>query len=212
MIQALYDELNKYLDFQIEKLSMKKIKEKELELGLDFPESMIDFYEYYGNSPEVRNAFYLFDEVENVCIENFALVFGYTDQRQQRLGITLKNLNCKYQSISYYSFGLEKWFSEGAIKPEGFFFNIAAWQILNLMPAVARVEMDKDDFLKLCEKDFSFFSGEKQINFGYRIYSCKRKDILTCYCCETGELYLGAKEDDTLNVLEEEFEWDLDWL
>ena len=46
MIKELYDELNEYLDFQIEKLSLEKIKEKELELGLDFPESMIDFYHY----------------------------------------------------------------------------------------------------------------------------------------------------------------------
>ena len=212
MIKELYDELNEYLDFQIEKLSLEKIKEKELELGLDFPESMIDFYHYYGNSFEVRNAFYLFDELENIRIENSALVFGDTDQRQMRLGITLEKLNSEYQSISQYLFDLKKWFSEGAMKPEGFFFNIAAWQILNLLPAMASVEMDRDDFLELCEKDFRFFSNEKTINLGYKIHACKRDNILACYYCEGGTLYLGSREDDTLNMLEDELGWELDWL
>lgn len=212
MMEKLYDELNEYLDFEIEKLSLEKIKEKELELGIDFPESMIDFYHYYGNSFEVRNAFYLFDELENISIENSALVFGDTDQRQMRLGITLEKLNSKYQSISQYAFDLKKWFSEGAMKPEGFFFNIAAWQILNLMPAMATVEMDRDDFLELCEKEFCFFSNDKTINLGYKIYACRRDNILACYCCEEETLYLGSREDDTLNMLEDELGWELDWL
>ena len=212
MLKEMYNELNEYLDLEIEKLSIEKIKAKELELGIEFPESMVDFYQYYGNSVEVRNAFYLFDELENICIENSALVFGYTDQRQMRLGITLEKLESKYQSISQYLFNLKKWFSEGAMKPEGFFFNIAAWQILNLLPSIARVEMERDDFLKLCEKDFHFFSNEKTINLGYKIYTCKRDKILACYCCEEEELYLGSREDDLLNMLEDEFSWDLDWL
>ena len=98
------------------------------------------------------------------------------------------------------------------MKPEGFFFNITAWQILNLLPAMVTVEMDRDYFLELCEKEFCFFSNDKTINLGYKIYACRRDNILACYCCEEETLYLGSREDDTLNMLEDELGWELDWL
>lgn len=214
MLEKLYDELNEYLDFEIEKMDENEIKRKESELNVDFPESMCDFYLYYGNSEKIRTAFYLINDLDDVRIENSGLEFGYTTQAQAILGITLKHLKSEKQSISYHYQNDETWFSEGAIRAEGFFFNIVAWHIINLKHSVARVNMNEDKFMELCKDKFEFFSDQPKINLGYRIYSCRRNNVLGCYLVEEEQFYIGAKTDAELHKLEEELGWEekTDWL
>lgn len=212
MLQEMFDELNKYLIEVPQKVEISKINQKEKQLGLTIPESMKDFYEYYGSDGTILNAFYIFDKLENVCIENKALTFGYTHQKINRLGVTLERLNSKFQSISFFSEELHDWFSEGAVFPESFFFNIAAWQILNLLPAVVRMELKNDEFEKLCQKKFEFFNEDKKYVKGYKIIACKYNRILGCYLREDEELYLGTQDDELLENLEKELEMDFNWL
>lgn len=212
MLQEMFDELNKFLIAVPPKVELSKINEKEKELGLIMPESMKDFYEYYGNDSSIFNAFYIFDKLDNICIEKNALTFGYTHQKINRLGITLEKLNSKFQSISFFSEELNNWFSEGAVFPESFFFNIAGWHVLNLLPAIAKVELKNDEFEKLCQKNIQFFNIDKKYVRGFKIITCKCNEILGCYLREDEELYLGAQEDELLENLEKELKMDFDWL
>lgn len=209
MLEKLYDELNKFHDFKIEKISLESITKKEEELGVKFPESMEDFYCYYENCKGIRDAFYFISDLGDVHIENSGLAFGYKKNKRDILGIKLKDLNGKWQSISYNKPGEKTWYMEGAIMAECFFFNIVAWHIMNLMPYVVKVKMSKEKVIKLCEEEFSFFSEKKIINMGYRVYSCRKNDILGCYLVEDGELYLGARTKEELYMLEEKYGWKL---
>lgn len=212
MLQEMFNELNKYLMSVPKKMDLSSINEKEKELDLIIPEGMRDFYEYYGNDSSILNAFYIFDKLENVCIQKNALTFGYTHEKINRLGITLEELNCKFQSISFFFNELNQWFSEGAVFPESFFFNIAGWQVLNLLPSIVKVELKNDEFNKLCQEKFEFFNTDKKYARGYKIIACKYNEILGCYLREEEELYLGAQEDELLESLEKELEMDFDWL
>lgn len=102
MLEKIYNQLNKYLIKTENKMDLVEIKNQEKRLGIAFPEAMVDFYEYYGNNKEVLNSFYIFDTLNEICIENNALTFGYTHQYQSRLGIPLEKLNSNFQSINFY--------------------------------------------------------------------------------------------------------------
>lgn len=212
MLQEMYDQLNEFLISIPKKVEISKIFEREKELGVIMPECMKDFYEYYGNNMEILNAYYNFNNIDEVCIENSALVFGYTHQKKNKIGITLEKLNSKYQSISWYSKDLKQWFSEGAVFPESFFFNIAGWQILNSLPAMVRVELTNSKFEVLQNKSFKFFNNDKRFVKGYKIITLKCNDVLGCYLREDEELYLGAMKDETIENLEYELNLDFDWL
>ena len=117
----MLDELNCFLSKIPKKVQANAIIAKEKELGVSFPKAMKEFYEYYGNDKNILNAYYLFRNIEDISIEDGALVFGCTDQGIAKLGITLEKLNSKYQSISMYPDFDPNWYSEGALYSESFF-------------------------------------------------------------------------------------------
>lgn len=212
MLEKIYNQLNKYLIKTENKMDLVEIKNQEKRLGIAFPEAMVDFYEYYGNNKEVLNSFYIFDTLNEICIENNALTFGYTHQYQSRLGIPLEKLNSNFQSINFYLSDFQKWYSEGAIFPESFFFNIAGWQILNTLPAMARIRLNNEEFCNLIEKHFTYFSDDKKIMRGYKIFTLHRKDVLGCYLRDDEEFYVASKEDENLEDLENILNIQLDWI
>ncbi len=151
-------------------------------------EKLDDFREVITEEKDVTailkqnlSAFYNFDAVEDICVEKDALVFGYTHQMVARLGITLKNLNSEFQAITWYSEELKGWFSEGSIFPQGFFFHMAAWHVMNQMPSMARAEISTDEFAKLADTYFSFFQRNKIFTKGYRIIAVYHENVLGCY-------------------------------
>lgn len=214
MLEKLYDKLNQFHDFEIKKISMEEIKRKETALQVAFPESMKDFYCYYENSEEIRNAFYLICSLDGLRIENSGLEFGYTTQAQAILGIRLNDLQNGSSPISYHAQDDEIWYLEGAPSSKAFFFNIVAWHIVNLMRPIGRIAMSEKEFMRLCEKEFSFFSDEPEINDDYRVHSCWRKGVLGCYLINEEQFYVGAKTDEDLEELEEDLGWEdeLEWL
>lgn len=213
MLDILYENLNKFRDNITNNLDIEIINKKEKECGVNFPKALKSFYLYFGNDKRVLTSYYEFDEIEDIRIEKNALTFGYNHQRNGRLGITLKNLNSKFQSISWYSYERETWFSEGAVFPESFFFNIACWQVLNTMPSVAKIHVSQIEFEELVDKYFCYFSNEKVYLKGYNVVSIYSNDILGCYVKDDEELYLGTqKDDEILEDCEEKLNIDLDWL
>lgn len=212
MLEEVYKKLDIFRENITEEKDVSILRQKEKEYGIIIPELLYDFYRHYGNDKAFLSAFYNFDDVENICIENDALVFGYTHQKIARLGIPLKKLNSEYQSVNWYSEELKGWFMEGGIFPEGFFFHMAAWHVMNLMPSMARAKASEEDFAKLTDTYFSFFNNDKIFTKGYRIIAVYYKNILGCYWREDDLLYLSAWNDADLEKAEEELGLDLDWL
>ena len=212
MIRNILDELNTFLSLTPKKVDVNIISSKEKELGVSFPEGMKDFYEYYGNDEKILNACYLFRNIEDISIEDRALVFGRTEQGIAKLGITLEKLNSEYQAISIFPEFSPKWYNGGALYSESFFLNIAGWQILNLMYAKARAEIREERFRELCQGEFSYFDVDEKYTKGCDIIACRRKKVLGCYMIEPEEFYFGAMKDKDLHELGNELRIDLDWL
>lgn len=129
-----------------------------------------------------------------------------------RLGITLKHLSSDFQAISWYGDNWGKWFSEGFIFPESFFFSVACWQLINTMDSVAKVYVPEGGLDNLLGDKLKLFINEKKVNAG-KIIAIYGDDILGCYLAEEEELYLGSqKGDEVLENIEECLDLDLDWL
>lgn len=213
MLEKLYEKLDDFRNCITDLLETEKIQKKEKECNVSFPEAMIDFYIHFGNDDKILSAYYLFDKIEDIKVEKEALTFGYKHQENGRLGITLEKLNGKFQSISWYSDEYQKWFAEGAVFPQSFFFNIACWQVLNTMPAIVKVNISQVEFEKIVNKHFNYFSEEKVYVKGYNVVAIYSNEILGCYVKDNEELYLGTqKDDEIINKCEEELGLDFDWL
>ena len=122
MIKKMLDELNCFLSKIPKKVQANAIIAKDSALAVPSPQAMKEFYANSCNDTTILNAYYLFRNIEDISIEDGALVFGCTDQGIAKLGITLEKLNSKYQSISMYPDFDPNWYSEGALYSESFFF------------------------------------------------------------------------------------------
>lgn len=212
-MRELYKRLDAYRQNITDEIKPEVIDEKQKELGVIFPDAMKEFYKHFGNDKEVMSSFYIFDDLSEIRIENGALTFGEKHEGMGRLGIELKRLSSDYQSISWYYYSMKKWYSEGFVFPEGFFFNIACWQLINSMESVAKVHISQTELDNLVGDKLKLFTNEKKYVQGCNMLSVYGDDILGCYLEEDEELYLGSqKGDEVLENIEECLELDLDWL
>ena len=211
MLKEIYEKLDIYRKMVTPKVAKEIIENKQKELGLKFPERMVEFYEYYGNDNSILISDFELDKIDNLAIEDGALCFGYVNQRNERLGIKLDRLNMKSPSVSFKSSNDDTWFSEDG-SAAIFFFRIACWQLMMSMQGVARVEMDDKQFKSLVGKAFEYLSEEKLFLLS-SVIPVVTDDILGCYLVRDGLLYLGTnEEDEVLENFEERFDLDLDWL
>lgn len=212
-MNELYKRLDVYRENIINGVELKILDKKQKELGVIFPDAMKEFYQHFGNDTKVMSSFYIFDNINDIRIENDALTFGEKHQGMGRLGITLKHLLSNFQSISWYDYSTKKWYSEGSVFPEGFFFNIACWQLINSMDSVAKVRISERELDNLLGDKLNIFTNEKKYIKGCNMLSVYGDDILGCYLREDEELFLGTpKEDLVLENIEESLKLDLDWL
>lgn len=212
MLEALYNKLESFRGNITEPLARKLICEKEKECGVSFPEDLVDFYLYFGNDKRMLSAYYEFDKIDDIEVEDGALQFGYKHQKNGRLGIILDEIGSRLQSVSWCPYGEEEWFVEGMYS-KSFFFNIACWQVLNTMPSMVRVHISEKKFDELVSKHFHYFSDEKIYMKGYKIRSIYSGEILGCYAKLDEELYLGTwKGDEVLEQCEKKIKLDFDWL
>ena len=212
-MNKLFAQIDVFRTNVTEGISEDILNKKEKELGINLPEGMRDFYMKFGNDKEVMGSNWKFYSIENVRIQNDALVFGCKPEDTATIGIMMQHLLSPYQAISYYSMSGKKWFSDGFAFPEPFFFHIACWQLVNSMASVAKTIISWEDLQELANGKLSFFSNEKKYIKGNRIVSVYGDGILGSYFKEDGELYLGTRNgDEVLEELEEELGLDLDWL
>ena len=212
-MNELYKMLDVYRKNVTDEIKPEILDEKQKELGVEFPEGMKEFFQHFGYDTEVMSSFYVFDRVDEIRIEHDALIFGEKHEGMGRLGITLKHLSSDYQAISWYDYSAKEWYSEGAIFPEAFFFNIACWQLINSMESMAKVRISESELENLLGDKLKLFTDEKKYNMGCDMLSIYGDDILGCYLVEDEELYLGSqKGDDVLENIDECLNLDLDWL
>ena len=212
-MNELYNMLDDYRENKNNGIDLETINDKQQELGVVFPDAMKLFYQYFGNDIEVMNSFYIFDKINDIRIENDALTFGEKHQGMGRLGITLKHLSSNYQAISWHPYNLKEWYSEGSLFPEGFFFNIACWQLINSMDSVAKVHISESELEKLLGDNLKLFTNDKKYIKGCNMIAIYGDDVLGCYLTEDEELYLGSRKgDEVLEDIEECLNLDLDWL
>lgn len=209
----LFKMLDVYRETVTEKVDLHILTEKQETLGVVFPDSMVDFYRHFGNDKKMLKSFYVFDDISEIRIEKEALTFGEKHQGMGRLGITLKDLNGNFKSISWFNYSTQKWYSEGAVFPESFFFHIASWQLINSMDSVAKVHISETRLNELIGDRLRLFSNEKKYVKGCNMLSIYGDDIIGCYLKEDEELYLASpKGDMALELIEECLKLDLDWL
>lgn len=77
---------------------------------------------------------------------------------------------------------------------------------------MARIHLNNEEFCNLIEKHFTYFSDDKKIMRGYKIFTLHRKDVLGCYLRDDEEFYVASKEDENLEDLENILNIQLDWI
>ncbi len=213
MMEELLQELDVYRKHIIKGASIEEIERKQKELDVVFPDGMKAFYSRFANDEEIMNSYYRIYPLSEIRIEEGALVYGEDHQGVTQFGITLKHLNSPYQSASYYDFKARKWYSNGFMFPESFFFNIACWQLVNSMESIAKVYVSFDELQRMMGDKLSFFTDDPHYLRSSRFISVCGENVLGSYFMEDEELYLATRcGDEVLNNLEEELKIDLDWL
>lgn len=210
MLDKFFKVLDDYRNNITNHVDISVIEEKQKELKVKFPQAMVEFYIYFGNDEEVLSSFYVFDKVRDIRIEYDAVSFGEKHERYGRLGIQIEDLGTDDEAICWYSYDKKKWYLEES-EINIFFFNIASWQVLNTMSAVAKVCLPEEEFKQLVGTDLKYLSDDELFLLG-DIIPIYGNGVLGCYLVDDEELYLGAKEDDILEKYEEVFGLDLDWL
>lgn len=210
------EDMYQRLDVFRKKVTEEKNVDKLLELTtlntVVIPKALVDFYRHFGNDNEFLNAYYNFDRLEDICIENGALAFGYTDQNISRLGIMTASLETPYEVVCFGSIDSDEWNEEETVPLEIFLFHIAAWQILNTMTNVATVDMTNRKLNTLIKKSVQYFSANELYTKNKIFRVVHYKNILGCYIVENEILYVAASEDGDLEEFGKEFNLDLDWL
>ncbi len=208
-----YEKLLSFLPDIPEKLDKNKILKNGGELGVKLPRQLVDFYRYFGSSDKFLDSFFIFKKLEDIHVENNVLVFGATNEYYSYLGIDLDCMYCDEPYVTEYSDNKcsDIIDSYGA---SAFFFNAACFQIMNIMQAMAVVNISKKYFFsKILDKKkvFSFYD-DKQLKKGYYISACHNEDFSVLCCYVDDVLYAAANDDDILNDFEKKTKWELDWL
>lgn len=212
-MNELFDRINTFRKKHYDVIDYKIIDAKQKELNVIFPDAMRKFYHYYGNDKNIMSSFYIFDSINDIRIENEALTFGETHQNMGRLGITLKHLSSTFKSISWYDYNMKKWYSEGSVFPESFFFHITCWQLINSMDSVAKMHVSERQLFDLLGDKLRLFTDEKKYIKGCNMLAIYADNVLGCYLKDDEELYLGSYEGDSvIKEIEEDLGFDMDWL
>ncbi len=168
--------------------------EKQNELDVKLPQSLIEFYTHFGNDEEVLTSYNDFGTAEDIAIVRGALVFGEKYQSVGLLGITLGELEKEHQVISWYPYHIREWAVESA-NDEVFFLGSASWQVLSAMPSIAKKEMSKEAFEMLIGKNLQYLSDKKLHRLG-DVLTVIGEGVLGCYLVNAEVLYLGTREGD----------------
>lgn len=211
MLTENFIKLDVYRKEVTPRVDKKIIEDKGKELGIKIPDRMMEFYEYYGVDDVVLSSDYELSKLDQLCISDSALCFGYVNQGSEKLGIKLESLESKSPSICFKRNNEDTWFIEEGSSTI-FFFRTACWQVLMSMQGIAKVEMSDKQFRSLIGDAFTYLN-DKKLFLKSSVIPVMADKILGCYRVRDGVLYLGTNcEDEILEEFENKYDLDLDWL
>lgn len=175
---------------------------------------LFDFYECFQSAEDIRTSFFNFLPIEKTYIKSNGLVFASGHQNTYPIGIELSDLVYEDPRVKYQTHENGRWFNEsGSLR--SFLFNVSAWQILNTMASVARIDIRKDEEFEKMIGDCLFYLAQDRsyiLRSNYRTCRDINAEILAIYNILEGTLYFGANDDETLNDFSDKFHIELDWL
>ena len=68
------------------------LQKKERELGVNFPQGMVEFYKHFGNDAEVMASFYELSNIEDIYVEDNDLFVGKNHESDGKIKIYLDYL------------------------------------------------------------------------------------------------------------------------
>jgi len=212
MLTNYFEIVERFLRLKKDHLDRAEIEYRENQLEVKFPESMIDFYEFFGNNIEVLHAYYRIKKLEEFEIQNNGLIFGYGHQDENTFGILLNQMSFERPQIQKYDFNMKNWYVESS-SCHRFFLNIACWQVLNTMPCIATVGIKESKLDNILDGKLSIISKERPLYKSYDVYSYyKEESILACYIAPLQELYVSSLDKIHLENIEDELKLELDWV
>lgn len=206
VIDKCYRELTAYLPEPSERLDEAIIKAKAEELGVEFPQSLVSFYHYFGNCGRILETDFVFERLENIHISNDVIVVGYSSEGVTNFGFVIDELSDDEPCIS--EFADEKCLKETRLfGGNAFFFNAICFNMIFSMPSIVQTEKSDKYFFGriLNRKNIYSFSDIREMNKSFYMCACHDEEnkILGCYVSDNMDtLYLGTYDDDTLNEFE----------
>jgi hypothetical protein len=192
--------------------NIDRLEEVGGQLSVRFPPPLTEFYRYFGDSNEVLKAFFDFHRIEDIGVSNDAVVFCQGHQTERMFGILLSDINKENPPIKLMDVGDEKWYS-ACLFSTSFFVNMACWQVVNVMPSMAKIEIDEDKLRSKIGAHLIPISQERNVYLGYDFlsYYNHHRTILSSYPKGSGELFVASKDDVFLDEFESESGLELDW-
>lgn len=206
----------KLIKYAPESVTFTKREElKRMWTNEEYPclDTFLDFYECFQNSKNIRRSYFEIFPFEDIRIEGGGLVFARGHQNNYSLGVELRDLIYDNPLVKYQKMTNGRWFNECA-SLRSFLFNVAGWQILNLMESVAFIKATDAEIKKMINNVIFNFTTDRTVLLGSNFCTFQNNDnnILASYDVLDKRLYFAANNDDVLNDFEEKQHLQLDWL
>ncbi len=216
VMEQCYTSLEQYLPSTRERIDKTIIQQKADELGIVFPQSLIDFYHYFGNYEKILTTDMEFEKLENLHIVNGTLVVAYSNEGIATYGFKINGLTDEEPCISEFA-DIDCTEETRMYMGHAFFFNAACYNIIFSKPSVVQVKKSHQYFFSkiLDKKNVYSFTENRDMKKGFFMCGCHDEEckILGCYVSdEMDTLFLGSDNDEILNAFETKTKWEFDWL
>lgn len=209
-LNAEFEKLNVFRKTITEQMKKQEIEKKASELGVKFPESMISFYEFYGNDKEFLLSDAEMFTLKNITLDNGMICFGSLNQGTMRLGIKADDTSEDPEVFIQYE-GEENW-EHYEYTSSVFFYETAVWQLVMHMQGIAQAEITKRKLGAMIKKG-SFDVVDTGKNAVYSTFISEKVLGIFINDEECNMLYVGTnEEDEVLEQFGKTYKIDLDWL
>lgn len=199
-MQEYYKELIKFIPDPIQTVERNELKQFWQFDAYPCLEVFLDFYEYFQNAEDIRNAFLSILPIERIHIKNGGLVFAVGHKNNYPVGVECSDLVYEDPRVKYQIRENGTWYNEcGSLK--SFLFHSAAWHILQTMHHCIRFKARTEKVFEDMVGDSLFYIvKERNIARRSNYYTCQNaeKNILGIYNIFEGYVYLAASDSKAL--------------
>jgi hypothetical protein len=141
-------------------------------------------------------------------MEAGAILFGSEHQGRMAWGLPIDDPNAPDPCVLQRGAGEIQWTKKYKLSSV-FLLHMMCWQLINALPSAARCSSDSRAITAFRE-EMTVLSN----NIGYGMQSLVdfRRGIFVTVLTGQGEVYVGARDDETLSALEMRTSIEFDWL